>query len=506
MIQEEHGPQVPGTTPFTVKALRVTGATLFDAPTLHALLADAEGHDLTLAQLNELAGRISDYYHIHGYPLARAIIPAQTIRDGVVEVEVIEARYDTIALDNHSRVRDSLLLSTLSPLRSGQLIAQAPLDHALLLLSDIPGVRISAALKPGAAVGTSDLQVQSTAGPTVTGNVALDNYGNRYTGDARLGGTVNLIDPLHQGDVLSGSALSSGSGMNYGHLGYEALLDGKGTRAGASYSTLHYILGDSLAALGGHGTGQVASLWGKQPFVRSPTVNLYGQIQFDHKQVDDNLDASEIRIHRHLDDWTASLAGDWRDALLKGGINSWNVAATVGRLTFDDATAQLSDAATARTQGRFSKWTASFDRLQNLSPRDALCLALSGQWAGGNLDSAERLVAGGPYSVRGYDMSALSGDTGYRGSFEYRHELGHSAAGRWQAIAFVDSEHVNINRSTWTTGTNNATLSGAGLGLNFTAPAQWYAKVELAAPFGPTPELVGSTKSARLWAQLGWNF
>jgi hemolysin activation/secretion protein len=505
-IQSNQGPEVPQSAPFEVKKIHISGNTVFDEPTLHALVAGSEGKDLTLPQLHEVTARISDYYHSHGYPLTRAIVPAQTIRDGMVSITVIEARYDTISIENHSSVRDSLVRATLSPLQAGQLITQTSLDHALLLLSDIPGMLTSATLKPGGSVGTSNLLVDTAKGPWVTGTAALDDYGNRYTGDARLGGTVNLIDPLHQADVLSANALTAGSGMSYGRLGYEALLNGLGTRAGAAYSALHYTLGDSLEALDGHGTARVGSLWVKQPLVRTTNVNLYGQVQFDHKELHDDLNASEIHTDRHLNEWTASLAGDCRDRLFGGGVNSWNVAGTAGQLGFDDAGAQSADAATARTRGRFSRWSASLDRVQSLGPRGALYVAISAQWASANLDASEKLVAGGPYGVRAYGTGALSGDSGYVGTVEYRRDLGAAAAGRWQAIAFVDSEHLTVNRNTWTPEINTARLSGAGVGLNFTAGARWYATIDLAAPFGSTPALVGATKSAQLWSQIGLNF
>ena len=54
------------------------------------LVADAEGRSLTLSRIEGLAKRITDYYHAHGYPLARAVIPPQTIEDGVVEIRVNE--------------------------------------------------------------------------------------------------------------------------------------------------------------------------------------------------------------------------------------------------------------------------------------------------------------------------------------------------------------------------------------------------------------------------------
>ena len=208
---------------------------------------------------------------------------------------------------------------------------------------------------------------------------------------------------------------------------------------------------------------------------------------------------------RHLNNWTASLAGDWRDGLLAGGVSSWNLAVTSGQLDFNNESAQLADAATTKTQGHFTKSTASFARLQSSGPKDAIYVALSAQWAGGNLDSAEKLVAGGPYSVHAYAVGAMSADTGYLGSLEYRHELG-QLAGHWQGIAFVDSEHLDINKSPWVAGDNSAALSGAGLGVNWTGPHQWLVKGYLAAPIGASPVQAGSRDSTRVWVEIDKGF
>jgi hemolysin activation/secretion protein len=492
---------LPPSAPFLVKAIQLSGNTAFDTATLHTLVAEAEGKSLTLAQLGQIAARVTDYYHGHGYLLARAIIPPQTIQAGLVRVEIIEAHYGQIELENRSRVDDSLLQATLTPLQSGQVVGKAPLDHALLRLSDIPGAAVIATLKPGETAGTSDLQVVMASTPAVTGDVALDNDGNRYTGRARLGGTVSLIDPAHRGDVLSLTGLTSGD-MNYGSLGYEALLNGKGTRLGGSYSALHYILGDTLAPLDGHGSAEVESLWVKHPFVRTPHVNLYGQIQYDHKQLDDAIGASDLHTDRHLDDGTVSLAGDLRDTLLSGGVNTWSLGWTSGRVGFDDASAQRADAATANTRGRFSLWNANLSRLQYLSPSNALYVTISGQWTNADLDPVERMIAGGAYTVRAYDMGALSGDTGIRASAELRHELGMLWRGRLQIVAFADTERLTINHTVWAAGPDAATLSGAGLGFNWSLAVRWNAKAYVAAPLGPTPMLIGTNNSARVWLAL----
>jgi hemolysin activation/secretion protein len=512
-IQGPNAVKLPDSAPFEVKTIRIAGNDKIDTPTLHALVADAEGKSITLAQLGELADRIAAYYHAHGYPLARAYIPAQSIQSGVVRIEVIEAKYDKIQLDNRSGVDDGLLRDTLDTLHSGQTIDQAGLDHALLLLSDIPGLAVNSTLKPGGTVGTSDLQVGVDSAQSVTGNLVVDDYGNRYSGRPQAGGTVNWLNPLHRGDVLSLSGLTAGSGLNYGRLAYDTLVNGRGTRLGAAYSALDYELSGSLSALQAHGTAQVGSAWARHPLVRSQDFNLYGQIQYDRLELRDRIDASGVKTYRHLDTGTVSLSGDARDSLLSGGVNTWALAWTGGHVDFDNPDAQAADRSTARTQGTFSKWNANLSRLQRLSQKDSLYLAFAGQWAQDNLDSSRKMVVGGPYTVRGYDMGVVTGDSGYIGTAEIRHDLWTGPIGQFQAVGFIDSAQVTVNQNPWSASTNRATLSGAGAGLNWLGPrlgwvgdSQLRARAFVATPVGPVPALVGKTDDVRAWLEMGMGF
>ena len=507
IIEQEGSAKLPPTAAFAVKSIQIKGNTLFGTQTLHALVADAEGKTLTLSQLDELAGRITDYYHSHGYPLARAIIPPQTIQNGVVHIEIIEARYGKVKLDNSSRVNESLLEATLGSLQGGQPIGQAEMDRALLLLSDIPGVTVNATLKPGEAAGTSDLLVITAPGPAAAGNVALDDYGNRYTGRARVSGGVSFYNPLHYGDTLSANVLSSGSGMGYERIGYDTLLNGRGARLGGSYSSLNYTLGDTLASLNGHGTAVVSSLWAKQPLKRGRNINLYGQLQYDQMQLRDHIDATGIQTDRSLNNYTASLSGDAQDALLTAdAVNTWSVGWTSGQVAFDNSTAQQADAATAKTQGNFSKWNANFSRLQNVSQRNSIYLTLAAQRASGNLDSSQKMSVGGPYTVRAYDMGAVSGDAGSLLTAEFRRDMGQVLQGQCQAVAFVDSAHVTVNQNVWVAGANSATLTGAGVGLNWAGQNQWNARTYVATRLGELPELVASTSSTRAWVEISKGF
>jgi hemolysin activation/secretion protein len=507
-IEQQDGGKLPPGTSFPVKRLEITGNTLFDTPTLHALVADTEGTSLTLAQLNERVARITEYYRRHGYPLARAILPAQAIQSGLVHIEVLEARFGKLNVENASRVDDRLLQATISPLQGGSAIGQATLDHVLLLLSDIPGVAVNATLKPGEDLGTADLLVNIVPGPAIEGVGSMDNYGNRYTGEAHAGATVNFNNPLRHGDVLSMSVLSSGAGLNYGSLAYDSLLNGQATRVGVAYSGLRYELGGSLDSLDAHGTAQVGSAWVMQPVVRRRNVNLYAAIQYDLLELRDRIDTGAIKTDRHLENGAVSLTGDVRDVLLAGAVSVWNVSWMWGRVAFDDGAAQSLDSLTTRTQGRFSKWNASLSRLQGLTPRNSLYLAISGQWTKHNLDASQKMIAGGPFTVRGYDVGAVAADSGYLGTVELRHDLVFTWASQvqYQLVAFVDSAQVTLNETVWVAGANSATLSGAGLGINLAGSNQWRARFYVATRLGSTPALLASDASTRAWGEISKGF
>lgn len=490
---------LPASAPFQVDAIRIVGNTAFSTETLHALIAEAEGKSVTLPQLEALAARITAHYQRNGFPLSRAVIPAQTIAGASVTIQVLEARYGAVRVNNSSQVGNPLLDATAAGLQGGQGIGERGLDRTLLLLSDIPGVGVNAILKPGTDVGTSDLDIVTSHNPAAFANLALDNAGNRYIGRARLSGSVNLFNPLHRGDILNATVVSTGERMNYGRLSYDTLINGAGTRAGAAYSAVRYKLGDQVRALDANGTADVASAWVKHPLIRARQANLYVQLQYDDKQLRDRVDLTGVRTDRDLANWVLSLNGDMRDGLLGGGVSSWSLSWTAGDVDFEDAAARAADARSARTEGSYAKWNANFSRIQALGQRNVLSLNLAGQWSDGNLDSAEKLSIGGPYMVRAYDVGALSGDTGYFASIELRHDLGLFAAGRWQATAFVESARTRINRDAWIRGENRATLSGAGGGLAWDGPDQWRASLSLATPIGGESPLVASQASARAW-------
>lgn len=490
------------TATISVNALRVDGATIYSESDLIALTGFQPKSELSLSDLRAMAEKIADYYHDNGYFVARAYLPAQDIDNGVVTIAVIEGRYGKVILKNESSLNDDVANNMLSGLNSGDIIASEPLESRLLMLSGVPGVNVKSTLVPGATFGTSDLIVEVLPGRSISGSIDADNAGSRYTGEYRLGSTVNLNNVTGRGDVVSLRAITSGSGMNYARISYQTPV-GKAT-VGVAYSKLNYKLGREFESLRANGTAEVASIYGSYPLIRSRNTNLSAQLAMDFRTFQDRIDSTSSVTDKKAEVLTASLVGDHRDNIGRGGVTGYSVGLTTGNLDIETPSARAFDAMTAQTNGHYNKLAFSALRLQNLTEILSLYGAISGQLASKNLDVSEKLALGGMYGVRAYPVGEAYADEGYLATVEARFLLARFSEhmlGRMHFIVFADTGTVTINKDPWFVGDNRRTLSGAGIGLTWVDPGNFAIRTYYAQKLGNEVATSAPDKSGRFWIQ-----
>ena len=479
----------------TVKGFTLHGNSVISSDELLPLLADLQGRSVSLGELQAGANRITQRYRERGYPLARAYIPAQEVEAGVVQIAVMEGRYGEVQVQNNSRTRDSAL-APLSALKAGEAVRSDALERSLLLLSDTPGVEVKSTLKPGTSVGATDLVVDVQPGPLVSGSVDLDNFGNRFTGEYRLGGSLNLNSPLGLGDRLSLRAMGSDEQQHYYRIGYQLPVGPWATQVGVAYSDMDYELAKDFGDLDAHGNARISSVYLIQPLLRSRDLSLYAQLQYDDKRLKDDIDQVSHKDDKRSRVVTASLSGDSRDSLFGGGVNGFAVSWAQGSLNIDGELNQWLDDESAGTQGRFHRINPSFVRLQRLTERFSLYGQLQGQWSDGNLDSSEKMSLGGIYGVRAYPQGEAAGDQGWQANLELRYAL----TDAWQLSTFLDHGEVRLNKDTWSDGDNHRSLSGAGVGARWAAYG-WQVSAVAAWKLGNADPQSDVDRSPRVWAQ-----
>ncbi|MEO7231651.1 MAG: POTRA domain-containing protein, partial [Polaromonas sp.] len=371
-----------------VNRLQVTGTRIYPEAELVALTGFKPGSELSLGDLRAMALKITERYRSAGYFVAQAYLPAQEIKDGTLTIAVIEGQYGKVAVRNQSALSDGLIQSQLEGLNSGDTVAIAPIESRLLLLSDIPGVKVTSTLTPGASVGASDLIVDVVPGQRVTGSIDADNAGNRYTGEYRLGATVNLNNAAGHGDVASLRVLTSGSGLNYARASYQMQF-GKAT-AGVAYSWLGYELGKEYESLQANGTAKIASVYGSYPLIRSRETNLYAGLAFDAKTFQDRIESASTVADKKAQVLMASLRGDHRDSLGGGGVSGYSLTWSTGNIDLQTPGLKLDDAL-VQTSGHFNKLGFSAMRLQSVTDTVSLYAGINGQVASKNLDSSEKM-------------------------------------------------------------------------------------------------------------------
>ncbi|ESK55284.1 ShlB/FhaC/HecB family hemolysin secretion/activation protein [Acinetobacter tjernbergiae] len=491
-----------------VEQIVITGNQSISTADLHALVADAETNMLTLADLQQLTKRITAYYQQQGYPYSRAYLPVQSLKNGVVKIAILEAKYDRIIINNQTKTSPQLIQAILQPLQPGNIIDSATLQQQLKLLNRLDGIQTRNIISAGRYAGTSDLTIDIQPTSSLTGYVGLDNYGNEYTREARLNAGVALNNTLGLGDRLTVDGMTSGN-LNFGRLGYEATMNGIGTRLGASYSDLAYELGKEYKALDATGTAQQISVWLNQPILLNNRSEVILGVQYDHKRLKDDINVAEIYRDRNIDVGRIRLDASQYDDFAGGGLTQLGVATDIGRVNFKNAMAELGDQATAKTQGEFVSAFMNVSRLQNLNgSKTQIYAALQAQYSPDNLDSAQQFSVGGASNIAGYKNSALSGSTGYYVLSELRQSLYASAQNQLAAKIYVDTATVKHQAREWSglTGKNIEQISSAGFGLNWSNVMQWQAALTVGFPIGSQPDSVDKRNDVEAWLNLSKRF
>lgn len=487
---------------FPVANIAITGVTVMPLAELVPLVSGAIGRDVSLAELHELAERITQYYRDKGYLVARAFVPAQEIRQGAVEIAVREGRMGRIDLRNESRLRTDRARALFATLVPGSVITRQSLERSVGLLAETPGVEARATLRPGEAPGTSDLLVETADGPRWTADVVLDNHGPVATGRGRLAAGVVAQNPMGLGDAVSVRALTSGSDLNHGRVAYQVPVWPGGASLGVAWSGLTYSLGGAFAPLGAEGKARVGSILASYPLLRRADASATVVLNYDDKRLEDRLLAVGSFSRRKLTATTLGISGDAADALLGGGVVQYGLAVSAGELRDLEASGGVAASSSPEALGKFTKVSASLARLHHLGGRWSVWMAVQGQTASKALDGAERFVLGGPHGVRAYPANEGVGDTGYVATLEGRYLLG---AGL-EAALFLDGGEVRSKRESDAVGEGRRNLTGAGLGLDWQPAAGYRLRSHLAWRLEGDAPQTDTDRRPRFWMQVARRF
>ncbi|MCG5237944.1 ShlB/FhaC/HecB family hemolysin secretion/activation protein [Xanthobacter oligotrophicus] len=462
---------LPDTSTLHVRHIAVTGTDglAVSEEKLRAVLAPYEGRKLTLAEIYEAADKVTALYRDTGYLVAKVYVPQQDARKGTLTFKLVPGRYGQVTVKNDSRVRDFMVRGTLDTQKvlPGELIEQARLERAMLLISDLAGAGMPrAVIGAGATQGASDVLFDVPEQRLIDGFLMGDNFGTPYTGIWRASGGFNINSPLGIGDRLSVFGLVSNStDMLNGRVAYSLPLGYDGLRAEVAAFRTTYALGDTYADLDATGVADGVSATLLYPFKRSRADSIWGSAVYTYKNLNDETMGVSY-AHRTINEGTVGLNRDTSGVLFGlPVVTSAAVAFTFGNVDFPEADQALANLLGADTQGDFSKLTLSFVMTVALLEKLSLSVNVRGQKSfSGNLDSSEQFSLTGIFGVRSY-YEGLSGDSGWLVTPELKYALPDIYGWHHAVSAFADVGGVALENGAYTiTQPDYVQLADIGLG------------------------------------------
>lgn len=512
VLPQEYKPD-PGLS-INVTQFRFAGNTLMTAEQLAPAVDSFLNRPLDFAGLQQAAAAVSDAYRAAGW-LVRVYLPKQEIIDGVVTLQIVEGLFGKVRIIDPVPLRFSTELaqtyiSAAQP--AGRALNAAPLDRAMLLLDDLPGVTVSGNLAPGEGEAETDLALRLADEPLLNGEVGLDNAGSRSTGSEQLTVAAYLNSPFKIGDQLVANFIHA-QGSDYLRLAYSAPVGYDGLRVGMNASSMAYdVITPEFAAAKIKGQSATKGLNIQYPLIRRRTSNLYFLAGYDDKQFD-NEALSTTTTKYGVRNLNLGIIGNRFDNWGGGGANLASLNLTAGDVDLDGSPNKAINAATTQTEGNFTKIRYALSRQQALTTDLSIYTLLSGQFASKNLDSSEKFYLGGAYGVRAYPVNEGGGSEGTMLNLELR----------WRAMnnvlvtGFYDWGSVTNNKNNNFVGApalNNYQLEGVGASVAWSGPGGLTFKATYARRTGDNPnrdaitgkDQDGSLDKDRFWLTVSLPF
>jgi hemolysin activation/secretion protein len=509
----------PGAVTVRVERIEFQGNTLLSTDQLNAVVTPWLQRDLDYAELRKITSVVSAAYREAGW-MASVTLPRQEIRDGLVQLQIVEAKFGkTVVQGDQKRVTPQWLEAYVAQAQApGAPVSSKRIDRALLLLDEVPGLKVTGNFAAGSEAGLTDLTLDASERAAVTGSVTLDNTGSRSTGSERVVGTLFVNSPLGLGDQLGLTALKT-QGSTYLRMGMSVPVGYDGWRVGVNASRMTYGLVGEFQSLDSNGSAYSQGLDASYPLVRSQQTNVRLTGSYDTKHFDNNAHGASASNYR-IGVWSMGLNASQNDTWQGGGTNTLTLNVSQGNSNLNGSANQDTDAKGPATAGRFSKFNVGLNRLQNLTSSLSAYVGLNIQRANKNLDSSERLYLGGANGVRAYPGSEGGGTEGQVLVAELRQTLGEQAL----FTGFYEYGQVQaFKNQTWADGSgrlnagtapNNVTLQGFGVSLTYKPLPTTELRATLARRIGSNP-LANTTTGAdgdgthtlnRLWLNATLSF
>lgn len=480
-----------------IRTISVLGNTLLDDNRVKSIVAPFQERDLSLDEMKDVAEALEAEYHKAGYLLVKVVLPSQKPDGGLLLLQVVEPRITEISVENNERYSAEFLKARFRENISSDIYRSQDLEHSLLLLNDLPDLKMKALLRPSEEPGGTEVVLVAEEDKPWHITFDYNNFGTRLTGEHRFGLSSDFSNVFTQGDqlVAGGMLATPASSTTFVHGSYGFPVGTAGTRLNLGYATGNYSVGQELEALNIVGDSEIFSLALSHPLARS-----FGHSSDLVFQLSAN-DVVNTALGRPLsnDKYTAArlnYSARWQD---ENGRTVLGAGVSHGL----GGTASGDPRASRRNAGSdFSKLQINAARVQRLNDALSFLARGSAQFTGDPLFAVEQMGVGGPDTVRGFNPAETLGDQGYALTAELQWSPLKNDRELFQTVFFLD--HGGITQKLPPPGLpGSRSLTGAGFGFRVNHN-QTRARLDVGFPLSPDRNQLG--RSPVIYGQVTTRF
>jgi hemolysin activation/secretion protein len=372
---------------------------------------------ITLGMIETIADKITRYYRERGFILAKAYIPEQQVRDGVVSLTLLLGELGEVSVSNNKLYKDKRIRAAFNPF-VGKPVLSSQIEEALFLVNDFPGLNVQGFFESGKQVGDTKLNVNARSEKRYDVNLRLDNHGSEQTGEYRLYAEGFLHNPLGLADQLRIAGLYAMKPSNtlYGQVRYGLNIFSPRFRLEAGASNNEFVLGpgnsESVDTLQIEGETFLQDVTATYKLKRSRKKNY--SISLSQEEI-----ASKIRLGIFpsagdigLDDEVKNTHLSFNFDVLQEAqkiLHQGSLKITTGEFLLGAEAGQ--DESYWSVSGDYTFLTFWQPPFMENSTR--IIARSQMQVSGSALSSISQFSLGGPTQARGFPVSQFSGDDGF---------------------------------------------------------------------------------------------
>jgi len=365
---------------------------------------------VTLGQIEAVANKITSFYRERGFILAKAFIPKQRVRDGVVSLTLLLGMLGEVSIKNNEMYDAESLRSVFDDLLAKP-VTNKTVEENLFIINGFPGISVDGYFEPGYQVGDTRLNINVKNETRYNVNLRADNHGTDESGLYRLYTDFQLNNLLGIADYIKVDLLQAMSPKNttYWQLAFESNFFSPRFRAGVESSRNQFIVDQTVAVnFDLSGTVNVLGIYGKYIQERGRTENSDYEFRVEtiksDVRINDNSDGPDELRHvsikynlDHLDDINKRLH-EGSIKYTRGKFEAGKVNTLEGK---QDKNYNILSA---------NYTLLTFLRVPFTESTSRFIFRSSLQYSGTNLSAIARFSLAGPTRVRGFSPSFFTAD------------------------------------------------------------------------------------------------